>query len=109
MIINKATKKTIKIIKQYENRRIGQVVIQKEQIRKAIGKTKENIEIKDYNVKEAIKSKNDSIIKNVLYAWLNNKKDMIRGRIIGEVLELEDIPEIYIKSIKLAKEMSDGL
>ena len=109
LIINKATKKTIKIIKQYENRRIGQVVIQKEQIRKAIGKTKENIEIKDYNIKEAIKSKNDTIIKNVLYAWLNNKKDMIRGRIIGEVLELEDIPEIYIKSIKLAKEMADEL
>lgn len=108
LIINKATKKTIKIIKQYENRRIGQVVIQKEQIRKAIDKTKESIEIKDYNIKEAIKSKNDSIIKNVLYAWLTNKKDMIRGRIIGEVLELEDIPEIYIKSIKLAKEMADG-
>ena len=44
-------------------------------------------------VKDAIKSNDASIIKNVLYAWLTNKKDMIRGRILGEVLEQEDIPD----------------
>lgn len=68
--------------------------------KKSINKTKETIEIKDYNIKEAIKSRDSSIIKNVLYAWFTNKKDMIRGRIVGEVLNLEDIPEIYVKSIK---------
>lgn len=109
LIINKATKKTIKIIKEYENKKIVKIVIQKEQIKKAINKTNESIEIKDYNIKEAIKSQNSSIIKNVLYAWFSKKKDMIRGRILGDVLELEDIPEIYIKSIKRAKEIADEL
>lgn len=109
LIINKATKKTIKIIKEYENKKIIKVVIQKEQIKKAINKTKETIEIKDYNIKEAIKSQDNSIIKNVLYAWFTNKKDMIRGRIVGEVLSLEDIPEIYVKSIRKAKEIADEL
>ena len=109
LIVNKATKKTIKIIKEYENKKIIKVVIQKEQIKKSINKTKETIEIKDYNIKEAIKSRDSSIIKNVLYAWFTNKKDMIRGRIVGEVLNLEDIPEIYVKSIKKAKEIADEL
>lgn len=109
LIINKATKKTIKIIKEYENKKIIKVVIQKEQIKKAINKTKETIEIKDYNIKEAIKSQDNSIIKNVLYAWFTNKKDMIRGRIVGEVLSLEDIPEIYVKSIRKAQEIADEL
>ena len=109
LIVNKATKKTIKIIKEYENKKIIKVVIQKEQIKKSINKTKETIEIKDYNIKEAIKSRDSSIIKNVLYAWFTNKKNMIRGRIVGEVLNLEDIPEIYVKSIKKAKEIADEL
>ena len=109
LIVNKATKKTIKIIKEYENKKIIKVVIQKEQIKKSINKTKETIEIKNYNIKEAIKSRDSSIIKNVLYAWFTNKKDMIRGRIVGEVLNLEDIPEIYVKSIEKAKEIADEL
>ena len=109
LLINNATKKTIKIIKLYEKRKISQVIIQKEQIKKAISRTGENIEIKDYSIKEAIKSNDASIIKNVLYAWLNNKKNMIRGRILGEVLEQEDIPEIYVNSIKIAKEKADEL
>lgn len=109
LLVNKATKKTIKIIKEYENKKIEKVVIQKEQIEKAIKRTKEAIEIKNYNIKETIKSQDNSIIKNVLYAWLTNKKDMIRGRIVGEVLSLGDIPEIYIKSITKAKEVADEL
>ena len=109
LIVNKATKKTIKIIKEYENKKIEKVVIQKAQIENAIKKTKETILIKDYSIKEAIKSNDNSIIKNVLYAWFTNKKDMIRGRIVGEVLDLEDIPEIYVKSIIKAKEIADEL
>lgn len=109
LIVNKATKKTIKIIKEYENKKIERVVIQKAQIENAIKKTKETISIKDYSIKEAIKSQDNSIIKNVLYAWFTNKKDMIRGRIVGEVLNLEDIPDIYVKSIRKAKEIADEL
>ena len=109
LIQNKATRKTIKIIKEYENKKIEKVVIQEGQIKNAIKKTKETITIKDYSIKEAIKSQDNSIIKNVLYAWFTNKKDMIRGRIVGEVLSLEDIPEIYVKSIKKAKEIADEL
>ena len=109
LITNKSTKKTIKIIKQYENKKIENILIQAAQITNAIKKTKETIQIKDYNIKEAIKSNDSSIIKNVLYAWFTNKKDMIRGRIVGEVLELQDIPEIYIKSIRKAKEIADEL
>ena len=80
-----------------------------DEIKNAIKKTKETISIKDYSIKEAIRSQDNSIIKNVLYAWFTNKKDMIRGRIVGEVLSLEDIPEIYVKSIKRAKEIADEL
>ena len=109
LIVNKATRKTIKIIKEYENKKIEKVVIQEAQIKNAIKKTKETISIKDYSIKEAIRSQDNSIIKNVLYAWFTNKKDMIRGRIVGEVLSLEDIPEIYVKSIKRAKEIADEL
>ena len=109
LITNKSTKKTIKIIKEYENKKIENILIQAAQITNAIKKTKETIQIKDYNIKKAIKSNDSSIIKNVLYAWFTNKKDMIRGRIVGEVLELQDIPEIYIKSIRKAKEIADEL
>ena len=51
---------------------------------------------------------NKEIAKLIFLTWLDINKTIILGRIIGDFLEKENIPTVYIDAIKKAKELLDN-
>ena len=66
-----------------------------------------NIE-KDYTINQAIATGNNELIKLILISWLWKTKDMVRGRLLGEQISKNNIPEVYTISLKKAKELTEN-
>lgn len=107
LLLNDAIDELIEIIELYE-REGKNKNFQKAKLEK--NKEKLGIEInieKDYTINQAIETGNNELIKLILISWLWKTKDMVRGRLLGEQISKNNIPEVYSMSLKKAKELAE--
>ena len=55
-----------------------------------------------------IATENKELIKLILISWLWKTKNMVRGRLLGEQLSRNNIPEVYRISLEKAKELANN-
>lgn len=108
LFLNDAIDELIEIIDLYErdgkNKNFQKAKLEK-------NKEKLGIEInieKDYTINQAIATGNNELIKLILISWLWKTKDMVRGRLLGEQISKNNIPEVYTISLKKAKELTEN-
>ena len=108
LFLNDAIDELIEIIDLYErdgkNKNFQKAKLEK-------NKEKLGIEInieKDYTINQAIATGNNELIKLILISWLWKTKDMVRGRLLGEQISKNKIPEVYTISLKKAKELTEN-
>jgi len=105
LILNDAIDELLEVIELYEkdgkNKNYQKMKLEK-------NKEKLGLEInieKDYTINQAITTGDTELIKLILISWLWKTKDMVRGRLMGERISKNNIPEVYILSLEKAKEL----
>lgn len=105
LILNDALDELIEVIELYEKGGKNKN-FQKTKLEKNNEKLKLDVIIdKDYTINQAIEKGNIELIKLILISWLWKTKDMVRGRLLGEQISKNNIPEVYKKSLEKAKEL----
>lgn len=105
IIKNEAVNELLEVINEYEENGTSKN-IQKGNLENNNKKLLIKVDIDgDYSVNKAIETKNKDLLKLVLVSWLWWKKDMIRGRILGQIISSKNIPDVYVKAIEMAKKV----
>lgn len=105
LILNDALDELIEVIELYEKGGKNKN-FQKTKLERNNEKLKLDVIIdKDYTINQAIEKGNIELIKLILISWLWKTKDMVRGRLLGEQISKNNIPEVYKKSLEKAKEL----
>lgn len=105
---NDSINELIECIEDYECKNINQVIIQKNKLEQTRDKLSIEYDITNpVSIGDAISSENNNLIKIACISWLWTKsnKNMIRGRIFGEKISSNNIPEVYVKVIEKAMEL----
>ncbi|MEG1009684.1 MAG: AAA family ATPase, partial [Clostridia bacterium] len=106
---NDSIDELIKTVKQYKINEMDKK-IQKTKINKNADKLNINFTTsQDYSLNEAIAEKDDNLIKILFVSWLWKNKDMVRGRLIGEFVSKNNIPDVYIKAINKAGKIAEKI
>lgn len=106
---NDSIDELIKTVKQYKINEMDKK-IQKTKINKNANKLNINFSTsQDYSLNEAIAEKDDNLIKILFISWLWKNKDMVRGRLIGEFVSKNNIPDVYIKAINKASKIAEKI
>lgn len=106
LILNDAIDELIEVIELYEKNEKNKD-FQKTKLEN--NKEKLGIQIsidKNYTINQAISTENKELIKLMLISWLWKTKNMVRGRLLGEQLSRNNIPEVYKISLEKAKELA---
>lgn len=106
LILNDAIDELIEVIELYEKNEKN-----KDFQKTKLENNKEKLEIqisidKNYTINQAISTENKELIKLMLISWLWKTKNMVRGRLLGEQLSRNNIPEVYKISLEKAKELA---
>ncbi len=108
LILNDAIDELIEVIELYEKNEKNKD-FQKTKLEN--NKEKLGIQIsidKNYTINQAIATENKELIKLILISWLWKTKNMVRGRLLGEQLSRNNIPEVYKISLEKAKELANN-
>ena len=108
LILNDAIDELIEVIELYEKNEKNKD-FQKTKLEN--NKEKLGIQIsidKNYTINQAIATENKKLIKLILISWLWKTKNMVRGRLLGEQLSRNNIPEVYKISLEKAKELANN-
>lgn len=108
LILNDAIDELIEVIELYEKNEKN-----KDFQKTKLENNKEKLEIqinidKNYTINQAIATENKELIKLILISWLWKTKNMVRGRLLGEQLSRNNIPEVYRISLEKAKELANN-
>lgn len=64
---------------------------------------------KDYRLKEVFTLGDDNMKRLILMSWLSGIKNSAEGRILGEYISIQNIPQVYRNAIIEAKEVSKNV
>lgn len=108
LILNDAIDELIEVIELYEKNEKNKD-FQKTKLENNREKLGIQISIdKNYTINQAIATENKELIKLILISWLWKTKNMVRGRLLGEQLSRNNIPEVYKISLEKAKELANN-
>ena len=108
LLLNDAIDELIEVIELYEKDGKNKN-FQKMKLEKNNEKLGMEVAIdKDYTINQAIATGDTELIKLILISWLWKTKDMVRGRLLGEQISKNNIPEVYKISLEKAKELIEN-